>query len=499
MAWELNTPMNVIFWSALPTSDLIIQRYMGPYQLSHWLRKHDYSCQVIDFLQAGPIYKFRTSTVLDITEQFITDETLMIGVSSTFMLDRTLPSNIIEAIAVIREKYPKIKFVLGGNKAEIYPPEITSLFDCVVVGLAEDILLDLVTFYKTGTNEPKGFRELPHKVKFYREAINKKFDIQTCDHKWHDNDCVQPGETLPIEISRGCIFKCKFCQYPLLGRSKFDYTRSMDLIYDEMMDNYRRFGTTNYTLLDDTFNDTPEKVKAFYEMTQRLPFKIRFVCYLRADLLDRYPDEVWQLKDAGLSGAHFGIESLHPEASKAVGKAWSGKRAKEFLPWLMHEAWNDDVALRITMLVGIGEEPIESIYESAQWMRDNKMTSWSFKPLGIVPNDGRAFMSEFGREAEKYGYTHPNPNDIYYWEHSLNDWNWYKAIRVSEDITQNIGMTPDNPDARYNCWAHMSLMTYGFTHETLLKTHRHSLDKTKLRKQRNKWLKQYLNSVRALT
>ena len=250
--------MNVIFWSALQNSFLYAQRYIGPYQLSHWLRKHGHSSQVIDFVVKGSQAKYKVSTLMKLTEKFITGETQVIGISSTFFMKREFPTNIASALKKIKKKYPNIKLVLGGNKAETYSPEITALFDCVVVGLAEDILLELVEFYKTGQGEPIGVRELPHKIKFYRDSNQKRFNIEDSDFKWADNDLIMPGEVLPLEISRGCIFKCKFCQYPLLGRSKNDYTRKMEHIEAELRDNYERFGTTNYYLLDDTFNDTVE-------------------------------------------------------------------------------------------------------------------------------------------------------------------------------------------------------------------------------------------------
>jgi radical SAM superfamily enzyme YgiQ (UPF0313 family) len=43
---------------------------------------------------------------------------------------------------------------------------------------------------------------------------------------------VGGAKVLPIEIARGCIFKCKFCSYPLNGKQNLDfrYFSSMELI-----------------------------------------------------------------------------------------------------------------------------------------------------------------------------------------------------------------------------------------------------------------------------
>jgi radical SAM superfamily enzyme YgiQ (UPF0313 family) len=481
----------VVFWSALQNSFLLAQRYIGPYQLAHWLRKHGYSTQVIDFVVKGSQAKYKVSTLWNLTEKFVSDETLVLGVSSTFFMKREFPDNIAKVLKKVRKKYPNIKLVLGGNKAETYSPEITALFDCVVVGLAEDILLELVEFCDTGTGEPKGVRELPHKVKFYRESNQTRFNIEECDHKWADNDLIMPGETLPLEISRGCIFKCKFCQYPLLGRSKNDYTRKMEHIRAELVDNYERFGTTNYYLLDDTFNDTVDKVKSFYEMTQTLPFQIRYATYLRADLLHRFPETIQMLKDSGLRGAHFGIETFHPEMSKLIGKGWSGKHAKEWLPWLIHEAWNDEVVIHISMIVGLAREDgvtetVEDLQESSKWFLENKIGSWNFKPLGIEKYDGRAFSSEFSLNADKYGYYHPDDERYGYWQHKATRWTYDNATYIAKDI-----LNKQRRGLKWDSWGAISMMTLGYEWDHVRTAKRSSFSKDEMRERATIWFKTY--------
>ena len=59
--------------------------------------------------------------------------------------------------------------------------------------------------------------------------------------RWNKNDCIQTGETLPLEISRGCIFKCKFCRYPYIGKTKNDFSKSIDNVVEELEYNYNNF------------------------------------------------------------------------------------------------------------------------------------------------------------------------------------------------------------------------------------------------------------------
>ena len=183
---------------------------------------------------------------------------------------------------------------------------------------------------------------------------------------------ILPGEPLPLEVSRGCIFACRFCQLPHLGKKKLDYIRGMNYIEDELNYNYETFGTKNYYILDDTFNDTEIKLKAFYDMSHRLPFDLNYSAYVRADLVHRFPDMAYLLKDSGMSGVFHGIESFHPSASVLLGKGWSGKHGKEFLPKLYHDVWNREVAQHLSFIVGITGDTLENVWDTAKWFVDNE-------------------------------------------------------------------------------------------------------------------------------
>jgi radical SAM superfamily enzyme YgiQ (UPF0313 family) len=468
---------SIIFWSAQPTkvSGLPI-RYIGPYQLGHWLEKHGYEYQVIDFIINGRKEYYSVDELVEYTEKFIDEKTQVIGISSTFLFNYvantngypygSLPPLLYHAMMIIKSKYPNVKFVLGGNTAETFNANTTALFDAIVVGLAEDVMLNLIKYYDGVESEPKFRKILPHKTKFYYadDMPLKVFDIQKGDHSWQFKDCIVPGESLPLEISRGCIFKCRFCHYPLLGRSKYDYTRSMECIKEEIMDNYNKWGTTCYYLLDDTFNDSVQKVKDFRDMVLSLPFKIYFVCYLRADLLARFPETIPWLKESGLIGAQFGIESMHPEASKHIGKGWNGtEKAKEFLLNLIYKHWNNEVLILMSMIAGVPEETEESLLQSVNWLIDNNISHWRYEPLRISKyQDSKVFVSEWAKNAEKWGFTWPD--NSFEWENTKYNWTYKQA---DEWATKLNGMK-DVSKFRTHIWLAPMLITVGNDIESVI-------------------------------
>ena len=151
---------------------------------------------------------------------------------------------------------------------------------------SEDVVLEYVNHIIKGEEPPIGEMVVPMLSRdtdekprmFYHTARNKRYNIELDDFKWTEQDGIIPDEPLPLDISKGCIFACAFCQYPHIGKTKFDYIRGMNYIEDELRFNYEKFGTTKYYILDDTFNDSVYKMQASKEMTDRLPFKIRYGC-----------------------------------------------------------------------------------------------------------------------------------------------------------------------------------------------------------------------------
>lgn len=466
--------MDVIFWSGgLMVSTYT--RYIGPYKISHWLRKHGYQSQVIDFA-----HYWKEPTLYKLTKNFITPTTKVIGISTTFMASRdyiysdgtvhNLPESVVNVAKRIKSEYPNIKIVLGGYKSDLIDGQ--GIVDATIMSYTtapDDIFLEYLEHLTKGTPPPFGKLIFPRlnvidntPRKLFDTAREPKFNIEYDDFRFTKQDCILPGEPLPIDISRGCIFACRFCQYPHLGKGKLDYIRGMDYLEKEILHNYENFGTTSYYVLDDTFNDTEFKMQSFYDMTQRLPFKISYYAFLRADLIDRFPNTAYLLKESGLIGAYHGIESMHPEASKLVGKAWSGKRGKEFLPELYHNIWKKEVTQHLNFIVGITKEPPESINDTVKWFEDNDMHGIKVVPLGLYGKDSKTsdftVLSEFDKNYEKYGYTFTDDKN---WKNDY--WTRESAIKFAARVKQYI-----DTKSRYGDWSVPTLEWYGYSRQELM-------------------------------
>jgi radical SAM superfamily enzyme YgiQ (UPF0313 family) len=237
---------------------------------------------------------------------------------------------------------------------------------------------------------------------------------------WNKEYNILPNEGLPIELARGCIFKCKFCSYPLLGKKKGTYLRDPEEIRDELIKIYEAHGTTSYYFVDDTFNDDNDKIEALHKVFTSLPFQPKFSAYLRIDLINRYPHQADLLSEMGLIGNYFGLETMHPDSAKAIGKGLSPNKVKDRLYWLQ-DKWKNKVNMAAGFILGLPYDNIQYFDELINWCmeKDNPIQNIAFYPLYMYPHlkkNLKEYASEFSLNPEIYGYEFDHPTTPNFWK-----------------------------------------------------------------------------------
>ena len=459
------------------------QRAIGAYRIAAHLRQHGYTVQVIDFIDY-----FDLDELANILDQVTGSNTLALCVSTSFL--KTVTKDIIvdstykklrqvspatrSIIETYRDRHPSVKIVGGGANVFWYKED--TLFDTVITGYGENAILDYIDSLK---NKQKRIYTRYKNIDLINGDKNLP-DIQHMEHHWAINDCIIPGETLPIEISRGCIFNCRFCSYPLNGKKKFDYLRDPLYIKDEMIRNYELFGTTNYMFSDDTFNDSTYKLEQLHKVFTSLPFKIKFVSYLRLDLLYAHQEQIQLLKEMGLGSAGFGIESLKPKTAKFIGKGLAEDKVKDFLPKLYYDYWNEEISVICSFIVGLPYETAEEVEESFKWIQSVGINS-IWMPLAITPSN--FYLSEIDKNYEKYGYV--LGEEIGYWKSPLMDRKKAEeiALRFSKEAS-SVGTI--------NSWYLFLMLSYGLnSFEELKKLKWSELDIKKYSHRKEQLIQEY--------
>jgi len=457
--------------------DITCHRGAGAHKIATHLRQHGYNIEVVDYCLSW------TDLELDqLLSKLITSDTLFLGIGSNLFLDR---SKFDDTVRRIKASYPNLPIILGGNQT------LTRSIPCVdyyIEGYAENAILHLLDYIR-GKIQRTAIRWSPAADNLI-DAISDYGPVDTNDLSinYLPSDFLRPEQTLGLETARGCIFKCKFCTYPLIGKSKLDYIRSPATIVRELQENYDKWGITNYLINEDTFNDSIEKLETLERAITSLPFKINFTAYGRLDLIQAKPHSAELLRNMGLQGIHFGIETFNKDAGRIVGKGFSGQRVKDAILW-----WKEQmptVTTNCSMIVGLPGDTSDYHAEN-QWFADSGVEYWYWQPLYVTKQEQSLHTSEFSKEYTKYGLDlmtdaevaaevrklwkleymykkqqHPYTyrpfidenfrSKVGYWKDTVSGQNYFTALKTSCELNQSV------TNQKISAWTQFDYVSLGY-------------------------------------
>jgi len=223
----------------------------------------------------------------------------------------------------IKEQGIKTPIIMGGIHTSMYPAEAIAhpSIDVVCLNEGEEAMLEFVTALDSGAD----YSKIPNLWVRKNGAVVKnptrtKMKQEEMDGlPWADRDIYKKYKHFrdyPFEIfvgSRGCPFKCSFCEVPTLNNmygqgAKSTYYRDPSGFVDEIED-MKKKGMLEGKLVmftDSTFNSNKRWFLQFLEEYKRR-IDIPYSCNLRVDLVDE--KQVKALADSGCDNVRFGVES----------------------------------------------------------------------------------------------------------------------------------------------------------------------------------------------
>lgn len=428
----------------------------GPFRIATELRDHGYSVQTIDI----SVFDTVTEDFKKILSAHVNNETIWVGISVTFLTEIFQYPFSLQLID--DERYEKLNFKSTEKEIQKFINLVKSLNPKtkLIYGGAKNYRLDILGFVKFEKYVDKEIIDYTDWLSGKSNKINLEFytnkitgqEFEGFVHssiKYEKSDIVYPSDVLPIEVSRGCIFKCKFCSYPLNGKTKGEWIKKTQVLKDEFQRNYDQFGVTNYSFTDDTYNDSVDKLKLLYdEVYSKLNFKIKFASYIRLDLLVTFPETVEILRESGLKSAVCGMESINPKSAKSIGKGMNPQKQIDFVREIKKEKWKD-VLVSSNFIIGLPHDTKETINELENWLlsADNPFDYWYVFPLGIFPSSTKKswYQSEFDLNYEKYGYEIVDYSDKYWyvsgWKNEKNGLDYTYVNKRSKEILRKSSTT----------------------------------------------------------
>ena len=351
-----------------------LRRAAGSHKIASHLRDHGADVEVVDYA-----YMWTFEELKDLWKSRYHSKTLFFGISTTF---HQASGYLWQFVEWLRDKYPHIT-IIGGTQS------IDKLLgfhcDYYIFGYGEVAAAELVKALKDGTTSNIKYHNINGKKVINAQQDYKAFPKKDLSVRYEDRDFIKPHEVLDLEFSRGCIFQCAFCTYPILG-VRDDHSRHEDNLYKELLENYERWGTTRYNISDETVNDYHKKLARYASVIKKLPFKPDLQGYARGDILVATKKHWETYLELGFMSHFYGIESLHHPAAKAIGKGMDSGKLKEglieFKEWAYKNNDNGFYTAMISLIAGLPNETYASLDEGVEWLR----THWSdqFSAMAIL-------------------------------------------------------------------------------------------------------------------
>jgi radical SAM superfamily enzyme YgiQ (UPF0313 family) len=323
-----------------------------------------------------------------------------------------------------RSKNPNIKFVYGGAEAKY---KHSYGIDCFFTNNNNDSdIIDYLT--KIIHNDGN----LPNE---YNITNKTDFDFNSSQILWHESDHIFQNEVLPIEIARGCIFNCSYCNLSIRGKKKTDNIKNYHILIEEFNHNYDLYKTTSYFFCDSTLNDSTQKLEYLIDnVISKLNFKLEFSSYLRLDLINAHREQIKLLKDMGLKFAVFGIGSLNEESLKSIRKTFPRDKMEKIMQILKDE-WKDDVIITGSFIYGLPYETQETLNILEKWLLEESLNYFHYvdvNPLRLSLNDqvNKNLKSEIALNLEKYNYRKDKTENV-------KNFNWISNSANIDYLTAN--------------------------------------------------------------
>lgn len=260
--------------------------------------------------------------------------------------------DVVLSAQVVRKVNKNVHLCLGGHHPTAFAYEATQLkeFDSIVVGEGEYAFAELVNRIenkmdysdilgvydrnsfdtKSEGDEFRDRRFLAHlKVKpAYVENVD---DIPIPDRNFinhinYSSIVGVSGKLATMITTRGCPYKCTFCDVPYKSYRQ----RNIELVMDEIEDCIR-LGYKEFHFYDDLFNITAQKIIEFCETLKRRNINIIWDFRGRVNGVTRESLEI--AKSVGLRMISFGVETGSDIGMKTLKKGTNIAQVEKVFKW----------------------------------------------------------------------------------------------------------------------------------------------------------------------
>ncbi|HIE43398.1 MAG TPA: radical SAM protein [Candidatus Omnitrophica bacterium] len=346
--------------------------------------------------------------------------------------------DVLKTARLVKEISKRIRVVLGGPQVNIYPEETIrhEEVDFLVLGEGEltfSLLLDNLENIRK-LKEIKGilFKHEGEIVatgnpEFISELDSLPFPLRTLTPYWRYTSLLAKRSPITTMItSRGCPYKCVFCDRPHLGR-KFR-ARSAENVVDEI-EECVNMGIKEILIYDDTFTVSRRRVIDICDEIISRKLDIVWDVRARVDNVDR--EMLRKMRQAGCERIHYGVEAGTEKILKVLKKGITLEDAKR----AFRTTKEVGMSTLAYFMIGSPEEKREEILKTLEFARElnpdfvhititTPFPGTELYRMGLKKGIIRDFWREFSKD--------PDPDfPVQYWEEYLSGEELQKLLRYA--------------------------------------------------------------------
>ncbi len=199
------------------------------------------------------------------------------------------------------------------------------------------------------------------------------------------SELSSPNYFMPIDVGRGCPYRCTFCCSSRFWRRTYRLKSSERLIAD--IKYYKeRFGIVSFRFSHDAFTANMRRVEELCDRLIKENLKIRWCTTSRVDRLSEAL--IRKMKQAGLVRIELGVESGSTDMQKQINKNLDLSYVQKMTDYLLSEKINVD----LYFMYGFPDETEEDLAQTValqmdlldKGLNDTSMSFCKFNPTTII-------------------------------------------------------------------------------------------------------------------
>ncbi len=318
-------------------------------------------------------------------------------------------SRTLDLISRIKAFLPEAWVILCGSHSTYFSKDILKNHqevDLVIKGEYEMTLMDTCNHYRL----EKEIKDLPGLCVRKGEEIIENPDALAIDlmelpvparhhfPSWFNNDMslyfdgfVQHRPAFHMHTSRGCPFRCNFCdRIQLLYKNGKQRFFTPGRIVDEMILLQREFGAREIYIDDDNFTSNRQHVLDLCKEIKDRGLNISWSAM--ADTMVLSPEMLEEMKDAGCVGIKFGLDSSDKEVLKKIKKPLRTDQ----LELIIEKSKSLGIKTHMSVVFGLSGETKETLRSTFDYSCKVDVDSVQFSLA--TPCPGTSFYEELKAE-----------------------------------------------------------------------------------------------------